>query len=100
MPTGISFGAGTLYVSALPTHNPGSDGARRAINTATGEKYRWVSGMTWEVEPGDGDPTTWLNSLPEYETDDEANGDLNAGEFYWLAPPPDVGQNRTLKQRT
>lgn len=52
MPTGINFGTGTLYVSALPTHNPGSDGARRAINTATGEKYRWVSGTTWEVEPG------------------------------------------------
>lgn len=54
MPAGINFGAGTLYVSALPTHNPGNDGARRAINTATGEKYRWVSGTTWEVEPGGG----------------------------------------------
>ena len=40
----------------------------------------------------------FFDSLPIYETDDEANADLNTGDYYWLRPAADVGQNKTFKQ--
>lgn len=50
------------------------------------------------VLPTLADILTLLSTLPIYETDDDAIGDLSPGQYFWLQPAADVGQNRTLKR--
>ena len=48
--------------------------------------------------PSLADLLTLLSTLPIYETDDDAIADLSPGDYFWLHPAADVGQNRTLKR--
>lgn len=49
----VPNGPGTfVWVNAVPTFNPGTWGAKFAVNVNTFEWYEWVSGTSW-VESGD-----------------------------------------------
>lgn len=70
---------------------------RTFVRFDTRRTYVKFGGLV-SVPPTLTDVLTLLSTLPIYETDDEAIADLSPGDYFWLDPADDVGQNRTLKR--